>query len=99
MVVFSGGKCSVFRDMDSLGVKYTVAAEKDKLFSRMAKHMFKILVPYEATVNLPFHERTGAFPYQLPQCVAKVTMAEVNKHRHLFPARYLTFHLPNCTGR
>lgn len=81
------------RDRQSLGVRYTTASVKDKVFSLMAKNILKVLLPHEAPVNLSFHERTGALPitHQLSQCMAKITMTEVNKYRHLFPW-YLTFH-------
>lgn len=55
--MFRGG-----RSINSLGVKYTTASAKDKLFRVMAKNILKVLLPSEAPVNLTFCERTGALP-------------------------------------
>lgn len=58
-----GGACvHGGRNIDSLGVKYTTASAKDKLFRVMERNILKVLLSYEAPVNLPFCERTGAPP-------------------------------------
>lgn len=67
--------------------------ERITWFSKFSNTL-KVLLPHEAPVNVPFPERTGALPTHLATTPVhgKITVAQVNKHRHLFPAWCLTFH-------